>query len=128
MVNRVDREKIIQNYMDGYNAFDVDKMVADFDDRIIFLNIQDGAITLSLEGVEAFRLQAEIAKSYFTTRQQTIRSFTHTNDTTEVALEYKAVLATDFPNGMKQGQELQLNGKSVFHFADTKIIKLTDIS
>jgi hypothetical protein len=114
MVNRVDREKIIQNYMDGYNAFDVDKMVADFDDRIIFLNIQDGAITLSLEGVEAFRLQAEIAKSYFTTRQQTIRSFTHTNDTTEVALEYKAVLATDFPNGMKQGQELQLNGKSVF--------------
>ena len=35
------REKIIKNYIDGYNQFDIDKMVFDFDDNIVFENIQN---------------------------------------------------------------------------------------
>lgn len=122
------REKIIQNYIDGYNSFAINKMVADFDDNIKFENIQNGQINLSLEGVEAFRQQAESAKSYFTTRQQIIKSIKHLDNKTEIEVDYNAVLAMDLPNGMKSGQELKLTGKSVFEFADNKITKLTDIS
>lgn len=122
------RERIIQNYIEGYNDFDIDKMVADFDDNITFENVQNGQINLSLEGLKAFRQQAELAKSYFAARQQKINSFKHLDNETEIEVDYNAVLAMDFPNGLKSGQELTLTGKSVFKFAGNIIIKLTDIS
>lgn len=122
------REEIIQNYIDGYNQFNIDKMVSDFDDNVVFENIQNGEISMSLSGLEAFREQADQATQYFSTRQQTITFFKHSDNETEIEIEYYAVLAMDFPNGLKSGQELNLTGKSIFKFLDDKIIKLTDIS
>jgi len=46
----------------------------------------------------------------------------------EIEIEYFGILAIDFPNGMKKGGEIKLNGKSIFEFNDEKIIRLTDIS
>jgi len=123
-----DREDIIKDYIDGYNQFDIEKMVAALDDNIIFENIQNNEINLSLNGLTEFKLQAETAKTYFTKRTQTIKSFRHFDNTTEIEIDYFAVLAIDFPNGLTKGQELKLSGKSVFEFSGNKIIKLTDIS
>ena len=128
MQRQIDREEIIQNYIEGYNQFDIKKMIADFDDEITFENVQNGQINLSLKGMNAFRQQAELAKNYFVTRQQQIKSFKHLDNQTEIEIDYKAVLAIGFPNGLKSGQELSLTGKSVFDFAGDKIIKLTDLS
>lgn len=122
------REKIIQNYIEGYNEFDVDKMVEDFDAPIVFENISNGEPSVSLTGLDLFKEQAEQVKNYFSTRMQTIKSYTHRGDETEVEIDYKAVLATDFPNGLKRGDKLNLQGKSIFQFSRDKIIKLTDIS
>jgi hypothetical protein len=123
-----DRKKIIKNYVDAYNRFDIDNMVADFDDNIVFENIQDGQTTMSLTGLMEFRQQAERAVSYFTERTQTIKSFTHLDNSIEIEIDYNAVLGMDFPNGMKKGQELKLSGKSIFQFVGDRITKLTDIS
>ena len=123
-----DKEKIIRDYIDAYNNFDIDKMVADFDENIVFENLSNGEINMSLTGLTSFKEQADQAKHYFSTRLQTIKSFKHENEQTEVAIEYYAVLALDFPNGLKKGDELKLQGKSIFKFADGKIINLTDIS
>jgi hypothetical protein len=123
-----DREKIIKKYIDGYNKFDIDKMVADFDDDIVFENIQNGEKNMSLTGLTAFRQQAEKATTYFTERTQTIKSFKHFDNSIEIEIDYNAVLAMDFPSGLKKGQELNLSGKSIFVFAGDRIIKLTDIS
>ena len=122
------REKIVKNYIDGYNQFDCDKMLIDFDENVVFENIQKGEITMSLIGLKALRQQAEQAKSYFTTRTQTIISFKHLGDETEIEIDYYAILGMDFPNGLKKGDELKLKGKSIFKFLNNKIIKLTDIS
>lgn len=70
--------------MDGYNAFDIDNMVRDFNEGIIFKNINHNEVTMVLDGIAAFRKQAGQAKSYFEIRQQTIKSFKHKSDTTEV--------------------------------------------
>jgi hypothetical protein len=122
------RKRIIQNYIDGYNAFDIDKMVEDLDEEIVFENVSNGQINMSLTGIKAFKEQAALAKDYFSIRTQIIKSFTHHNDETEIEIDYKAVLAIDFPNGLKKGDELNLQGKSIFTFSGNKIIKLTDIS
>ena len=123
-----EREKIIKNYIDGYNQFDCDKMLFDFDVNVVFENIQKGEINMSLIGLKALRQQTEQAKSYFNTRTQTIMSFKHLSDETEIEIDYYAVLGMDFPNGLKRGDELKLKGKSIFKFLNDKIIKLTDIS
>lgn len=123
-----DREEIIKNYIDGYNNFDVSKMIMDFSDEIVFENIQNSEITMTLNGLEEFKTQAEITKKYFSERQQIIKSFSHESKKSEIEIEYYGVLAMDFPNGMKKGDEIKLNGKSIFEFKNNKIIRLTDIS
>lgn len=122
------REDMINHYIAGYNSFDPDKMVAHFDDNIIFENVQNGQVNITLSGIQAFKDQAELTKNYFTSREQSIKSFKHSHNKTEVEIDYVAVLAMDFPNGLKEGELLTLKGKSIFEFKDNKIIKLTDIS
>ena len=124
----IDREKIIKNYIDGYNQFDIDKMIADMESNIVFENIQNGNTNMLLNGLVAFRQQAVDAKTYFINRTQSVKSYMHIENRTEIEIEYCAVLAIDLPNGLKKGQELNLKGKSVFEFLNDKIIKLTDIS
>lgn len=122
-------ENIIRNYIDAYNAFDVDEMVANFDEEIRFENISEGNSSLVLYGLAAFRDQAEKSKTYFTERKQAITSLRNIGkDRVEVNIDYAGKLAIDLPNGMLRGDTLQLQGKSVFTFRNNKIIALTDHS
>ncbi|MFC0778617.1 nuclear transport factor 2 family protein [Flavobacterium sp. HJSW_4] len=114
--------------MEGYNEFDVEKMTHDFNDEIVFQNLQDGKVNMTINGIADLKEQAEQAKSYFETRKQKITAINHHNDQTEIEIDYIAVLAIDFPNGLKKGEKLELKGTSVFTFQDSKIIKLTDKS
>ena len=122
------REKTIQNYIDGYNEFDIEKMTRDLDDNIIFQNVQNEETNLTLNGINAFKQQATEAKTYFESRQQRITAINHFDDKTAIEIDYVAVLAMGFPNGLKKGQQLELKGKSIFRFRDNKIIELTDIA
>jgi ribosomal protein S1 len=122
------REQIISDYIDAYNNFDVEGMAANLDESVRFENLSNGVTNMSLTGLASFKEQAEQAKSLFSKRTQSVKSFTHRDDETEVRIDYYAVLATDFPNGLKKGDEFKLQGKSIFKFAGGKVIGLTDIS
>lgn len=122
------KEHIIRSYINAYNQFDIPGMVANLHDNIVFKNIQHGETNLLLQGKKEFRQQAELTKTYFKERQQNITSVKHSEDHTEIEIDYYAVLATDMPNGLKKGNELRLTGKSIFKFSDDRIIELTDIS
>ncbi|HSK12132.1 MAG TPA: nuclear transport factor 2 family protein [Phnomibacter sp.] len=122
------RETIIRNYIEAYNQFNVPAMTTDMADDIIFANIQNGETTMELHGLRQFTAQAEIATTYFSERRQTIKAFRHREPETEVDIEYFGILAIDLPNGMKQGEEIRLSGRSVFGFEGDKVVRLTDIS
>ncbi|QNF35492.1 nuclear transport factor 2 family protein [Adhaeribacter swui] len=122
------REEIIKNYLAGYNSLNIEHMVQDLDEQIVFENIQNGEVTLTLTGLPAFTQQAEQAIAYFSERTQTIKSMNHVGNTTEVEIDYRAILAVDLPNGMKSGEELKLMGKSIFQFTGDRIVQITDIS
>lgn len=122
------RELAIQNYVDGYNTFDVSRMIRDFSENVIFENLQDGKVTMTLSGIQEFKNQAEKAKQFFSQRRQKILSFRHSTDKTEIDIDYQGILASDFANGMKKGQKIKLSGTSLFEFKEDKIIKLTDES
>lgn len=122
------REYTIQYYIESYNNFDVDGMLRDLDENVQFENIAGGELNMSIKGLPAFREQAEKAKAFFSERRQSIKSFQHKDSQTEIELDYQAILAIDLPNGLKKGDALNLKGKSVFTFNNSKIIAITDIS
>ena len=122
------RTILITSYIEGYNEFDVDKMVENFDEHIVFENISSGETNMLLTGLKAFKEQATQALQYFSSRNQTILSLTHRNNETEIEIDYNATLAIDFPNGLKKGDEIKLRGKSIFKFSGNRITGLTDIS
>lgn len=127
-MEKEDIQRIIENYIKAYNSFDVDVMLANMDDQVIFKNLTNGETTLTTAGINDFRRQAVQAKALFKEREQKITHMTIDHDQAEVIIDYKAVLASDLPNGSKAGDKLSFKGKSLFEFRNGKIITLTDIS
>ena len=123
-----DHKRVIQNYISAYNAFDIEGMITDLHDDVVFENVTGGEITMRLEGIKAFKKQAEAACSYFTSREQTIQHWEYKDNNVVIEIAYHAVLAVDLPNGMKAGEILKLSGKSVFSFIDDRIAIIRDES
>lgn len=128
MEEAIQRENMISNYLEAYNQFDIERMVRDFDGNIRFENISNGETNITLNGIDDFREQAKHAATLFSSRTQTVLGYQHTDGETETAIDYHAVLAVDLPNGMKKGETIRMQGRSIFEFSGNRIIGLTDIS
>ena len=72
-----DKEAIVKNYVNAYNNFDVNGMMADMDQSIVFENVADGKVNMTLIGLDEFKAQAGQGKNLFSSRQQTITRFTY---------------------------------------------------
>jgi len=127
MKNKLYKE-IIDNYIKAYNSFDIDKMISDMHDNVRFENISNGELNLTTNGIADLKNQAEQAKQYFKEREQKIIDIIFSKDQVEIDIDYKGILAIDFPNGLKAGDKIELKGKSIFKFKDNKIIEFKDIS
>lgn len=126
--NTVTLQTTIEQYIQAYNQFDVPGMLACLHPEVEFRNISNGEVTLSLKGKAAFREQAVQATHYFSHRKQSIQSIHFEDEQADVQIAYDAILAVDLPNGLKKGDALQLQGKSVFRFQNQQIISIDDIS
>ena len=123
-----DPKQLVQAYIEAYNCFDVDGMVRHLHQEVEFRNIANGEVNLTTTGKKNFRQQAEQAKQYFSQREQRVTDWQVANNRVEVLIDYTAVAAMEFPNGLKPGDTLQLQGRSIFQFADGQIISIEDIS
>ncbi|QIX61816.1 nuclear transport factor 2 family protein [Hymenobacter lutimineralis] len=121
-------KQLVQDYIEAYNRFDADGMVRHLHEDVVFRNISGGEVSLTTNGKESFRQQAEQARQYFTQREQRITDWQIADNRVEVLIDYTGVAAIEFPNGLKPGDTLQLQGKSVFQFADGLISSIDDIS
>lgn len=122
------RKKIVESYIASYNNFDVENLLKDLDENVVFRNIVNGAVNLTTEGIDEFRKQAEQAKNLFSCREQKITGLKFGEDTVEAEISYSGTLAVDLPDNLKAGSKIELNGSSIFRFADDKIIEIEDIS
>jgi len=111
-----EQKQMIENYVNSYNDFDIEGMIRDLDQDIVFENYTGDTLDLKIEGLDKFVKQAKPATSFFKQRQQTITSWQFDNDMVRITIDYEGILAVDLPNGMKSGDTLQLNGVSEFTF------------
>lgn len=126
-MNENDKRALIERYLDTYNAFDIDGMMAVVHPDIEFKNISSGEVNTTTSGFNEFRKLAEHSKGLFSMRKQTITSFEAKDDQAFIGVDYEGVLSADLPNGMKVGETLRLTGRSEFAFRDRKIYRIMDI-
>jgi predicted ester cyclase len=127
-MNPGDMIKLVEQFIDAYNAFDIDGMIAPLHRDCSFRNISGGQMNASTNGVEDFRKLAEMSKSLFSSRRQTISGFHWDGSTLVVEIDFEGTLQADIPDGPKAGQTLNLHGRSEYRFQNGRIIQLTDIS
>lgn len=122
------QKRMVENYIWSYNAFDVDGMTRDLHHEVVFENISNEKVDLTIRGIEAFKEQAENAIGYFTQRVQRVTSWDFKDNIVTVNIDYRGILAVDLPNGKKAGDTLQLKGLTIFSFKEGQIAKIQDKS
>ena len=124
----VEYKKIIEEYIAAYNEMNIPEMVRNFDQTIEFENQIDGRITLKLTGYNEFIEHAEKAKSYFSSRKQTLSNWNFEGNIVKVDVAFEGILAIELMDDKMPGDELQIKGTSEYVFFGNKIIQIIDRS
>lgn len=122
------KERLINQYLNAYNDFDIQGMLDLLTQDVLFKNFSGDEQTFATKGKDEFKVLAEQGAQYFTQRQQIITDIEHFDDKSIIELDYYAIVGTDLPNGLKAGEELKLKGRSIFKFGEDKISSITDVS
>lgn len=128
MMNDSEPKELIGRYINAYNAFDIDGMLALLSPDIRFENYAGGQLTASADGIDEFRRLAERAKFLFSEREQRVTSMQVNEHSAVAHIAYRGRLAADIPDGPVAATVLELKGKSEFSFRDGRIIKIVDRS
>lgn len=124
----MDNSGIIREYIKYYNEFNLDGMLSLMTDDVCFENIMNGSTDVKTTDIAELEQIAGISLNIFSERLQTIKNITIEGDSYVVEIDYYGKIAENLPNGLKQGDEIKLDGKSIYKFRDGKICSLTDIS
>jgi hypothetical protein len=118
----------IERYIDAYNRFDVDGMLALLTPDVLFENVSDGQVTASASGIVAFRRLAEQGAALFSARRQTITTLKFLPASVVAGIAWSGVFAVDVPDGPAAGTAVELEGESEFGFAGERICRIVDRS
>jgi hypothetical protein len=122
-----DKRRMIESYIRAFNYSDTNGMAALMHTQCIYEDMADGTPSISTKGILEFRELNEQARQMFSSRSLTAIEFKYeTGDVVTVETIYSAVIKNDTDSGLKAGEVIKINGRSVFEFRDNVIYKLTD--
>ncbi|MDI6725057.1 MAG: nuclear transport factor 2 family protein [Methanobacterium sp.] len=127
-MEKEEMKRIIHEYINSYNEFNVARMIKDVHENVEFRNIANGEINLELTGKNALLKQAKESVTMFKEREMKIIEQKIEGNILESKIDFRGVLAIDFPEGPKAGETIEIRGKSIFKFKEDKIILIEDIS
>jgi len=119
---------LVIKFINAYNLPDIETMLQCLHPGIKFRNVSDGEVNAAAEGIKQFEELARQSLSLFSQREQKIIKYSEEADKINIEIEYDAILANDFANGMKAGDKLQLTGKSEYIIKDGLIYSIIDES
>ena len=121
-------KKIVEQYFKAYNEFNLNGMIENIHNDLIFKTIVNGEITYELNGKYAFKEQIKQAFAIFKKREMKIVNQKFGDDMVENEINFKGVLAVDISDKLKKYDLVKLQSKSVFQFKNGKIISIEDIN
>lgn len=122
------RRHLIERYLQAYNCFDIEGMLAVLAANVRFENHSGGQLTLVTEGVDAFAELARQSAPLFREREQRLLALTFEGDIAFASIAWRGVFAQDIADGPVAGTELVLQGESEFTFAAGDIMRIVDRS
>ncbi|MEK8132337.1 nuclear transport factor 2 family protein [Paenibacillus filicis] len=122
------KKQLIDRYLEAYNGMDIEGMIYVLHEDIVFRNIADGVENSSARGHQAFRQLAERSAGLFVSRRQIPGHLVMHGGRVEAHINYEAVLAQDLPDGLRAGDTLRLQGRTVFGFREGAISEIEDHS
>ena len=124
----IEKRILIEQFIDAYNRFDVDGMLARLTPDVLFENVADGQVTAAASGIDEFRQLAEQSKALFSERKQTITALKFRPASVVASIAWRGVFAIDVPNGPTAGTVIELEGESEFEFAGGRLSRIVDRS
>jgi hypothetical protein len=118
-------KELIDLYISGYNSFNMKKMLLPLHSKVIFENYKNDELNMKLDGIKAFKKQAQKGFQMFSKRRQEILSIEHYGDVSEAVINYSATLKVNVGE-KKAGEVMNITGKSIYHFKDDRIVKIED--
>jgi steroid delta-isomerase-like uncharacterized protein len=124
----IEKRILIEQYIDAYNRFDVDGMLALLTPDVLFENVADGQVTAATSGITELRALAEQTKALFSERQQAVAALRFRPASVLASIAWRGVFAIDVPNGPAAGSVIELVGESEFEFSGGRISRIVDRS
>jgi len=121
-------KKVVDSYVEAYNNFDIEGMKKDLSENVVFKNTENGIITLTTNGLKEYEEVANSSKDFFSSRKQSILEYDFGETFAIIYFNFKAILAVDFNDKLKKGDEFSVGGKSIFNFDNNRITVLEDYS
>lgn len=122
----VEKRNVIERYIDAYNRFDVDGMLALLTPDVLFEHVSGGQVTAASSGIAEFRELAEQSKALFSQRRQTVTSLEFRPASVRADIAWRGVFAVDVPDGPDAGTAIELQGESEFEFRGERISRIVD--
>ncbi|HEL4110411.1 TPA: nuclear transport factor 2 family protein [Stenotrophomonas maltophilia] len=119
---------LIEHYLQAYNRFDIDAMLAVLAHNVRFENHSGNQLTMVTEGIDAFGELARQSARMFHEREQRLLELAFEDDVALARIGWRGVFAQDIPGGPSAGSELALKGRSEFAFEDGRIVRIIDRS
>lgn len=127
-MEKEEMKKTIDEYVMAYNSFDIEGMLKDIHENVKFRNIIGCDISPDLNGKNDLKIQLLQAKNMLKERELKITDQEFGDNWVENKVKFTGILAADVPKGPKEGEKMELKGRSIFHFKNRKIILIEDIN
>ncbi|MGE7139290.1 nuclear transport factor 2 family protein [Luteibacter sp. NPDC031894] len=125
MIDR-DRQALIEAYIDAYNRFDIDGMLATLSDDVRFEHHSGGELGVATDGKGDFEKLARVGAAMFAARRQSIVAVEAVGDTLVATIDFHGEVAEDIPEGPRAGTVIEMRGRSEFDFSGGRICRVVD--
>ena len=118
----------IRRYITAYNERDIDGMLANVTEDVVFENISNTGQSMRLDGKEMMRQVADVSGNAFSYRRQRLINLVSGAGKAAAEIEFEGRAAVDLPNGVKAGQTVKVRGASFFEFRGPLLCRIADYS
>jgi steroid delta-isomerase-like uncharacterized protein len=120
------RHALIDAYIDAYNHFDIERMLALVTDDVRFEHHTGDELSVATNGKAELEKLARVGAALFASRQQKLVNM-HEEGTVVIAtVDFRGEIAEDIPDGPGVGSIIEMEGTSEFGFQDGKINRIID--
>ncbi|MEO0982663.1 MAG: nuclear transport factor 2 family protein [Pseudomonadota bacterium] len=119
---------VVAQYVQCYNARDIDGMLQCVTDDVVFENISNTGPSMKLEGKEAMADVARLSGRAFSYRRQRLISFVDGGGRAAAEIEFEGKAAVDLPNGVAAGDTVTIKGASFFEIRGGLLARIADYS